>query len=182
VAAGTARLHPADKVTVIFIPIPYSFGGGIALGPDQNIWVADFFGDRIRRVAANGIQTEYPVTPGRQPQGIAAGPDGNLWFTEHYPNIGRITPTGAITDFPLPRAVVPPSHAARGITAGPDGNLWFAEPANGIGRITTAGVVTEFPVPTANSEPSAITAGPDGNVWFTELTGNRIGRITPAAR
>src|SRR5690606_5319601 len=29
--------------------------------------------------------------------------------------------------------------------------------------------------------PRDITVGPDGNLWFTEVTGNKIGRITPDA-
>src|SRR5262245_32963137 len=42
-----------------------------------------------------------------------------------------------------------------------------------------SGPLTEFSLPSANSGPSGIVAGPDGNVWFTEISGNRIGRITP---
>jgi streptogramin lyase len=34
------------------------------------------------------------------PFDVAAGPDGNLWFTEFGSDkIGRITPTGTITEF-----------------------------------------------------------------------------------
>ena len=41
----------------------------------------------------------------RRPWGIAAGPDGNLWFTEEVGDkIGRITPVGAVTEFPVPTA------------------------------------------------------------------------------
>ena len=103
--------------------------------------------------------TEFPVpTADSGPEGITAGPDGNLWFTESWNKIGRITPNGAVTEFPLPRA-------PHGITAGPDGNLWFTEHiANQIGRITPSGAVTEFPVPRADSGPYGITAGPDGNL------------------
>ena len=43
-----------------------------------------------------------------------------------------------------------------------------------------SGKIREFPLPRASSFPEGITAGPDGNLWFTELTGNQIGRITPA--
>jgi IPTL-CTERM motif len=43
-----------------------------------------------------------------------------------------------------------------------------------------AQVVTEFSSGiTAGANPVGITAGPDGNLWFTEVSGNRIGRITP---
>ena len=122
--------------------------------------------------AKAGTITEFPTGGG--PEFITAGPDGNLWFTEVVGNIGRITPTGKITQFPTP------TNENAGITAGPDGNLWFTERAgNKIGRITTGGSVTEFPIPTASSLPEGITAGPDGNLWFTEFNIG-IGRITPS--
>ena len=131
-----------------------------------------------------GMISEFPLpTPNNQLGDITAGPDGAVWFTEIIPNaqngsvtitgkIGRITPAGHISEFPLSS-----NSYARGITAGPDGNLWFTEPGK-IGRITPAGHISEFPVPT-RSNLLGITAGPDGNLWFTELQSGKIGRITP---
>ncbi len=64
---------------------------------------------------------------------IAAGVDGNLWFTNSdfafNVFVGRITPSGQVTTFPLPFGSVP-----RGITAGPDGAIWFANGYD-VGRI-----------------------------------------------
>ena len=60
-------------------------------------------------------------------------------FTE--PNggiIGRITPNGTITEFPLPNKF---NSNPFPITAGPDGNLWFAELPPKIGRMTPTGLV-----------------------------------------
>ena len=97
---------------------------------------------------------------------IVSGPDGNLWFTEQTGGnaIGKITPSGVITEFPVPTASAQP----HGITVGSDGNLWFTEPAAAsIGRITTAGVITEFPL-VAGSEPDGIVTGSDGNLWVTD--------------
>jgi virginiamycin B lyase len=38
------------------------------------------------------------------PKFITAGPDGNLWFGEVYGDrIGRITPAGVFSEFPLPK-------------------------------------------------------------------------------
>ncbi len=128
--------------------------------------------------------TEFPVPVdgsglNPEPMGITAGPDGNLWFTGWDDGtIGRITPSGVVTEFPTPNANTAYPFA---ITTGSDGNLWFTESGvNEIGRITPSGVVTEFPVPTGGSDPTGITTGPDGNVWFTEELGNKIGRITPS--
>jgi virginiamycin B lyase len=111
-----------------------------------------------------------------------AGPDGALWFTEaNVSRIGRMTISGAVTEFPLPAGTY-----LREITAGPDGALWFTE-GNRIGRITTAGVVSEFPVGSASAEMLDITTGPDGNIWYTYvlLFGlsapiGKIGRMTPS--
>jgi streptogramin lyase len=139
---------------------------------------------------------EFPLPSGTNGANIAAGPDGNLWFTEPR-KIGRITPEGVVTEFPLPPATR--SAAAADIVAAPDGNLWFlldgttplGQPTGRIpeiGRITPAGVITEFPTP-AGSYPANITAGPDGNLWFLQVgmptqvpvgTLPEIGRITPA--
>ena len=53
---------------------------------------------------------------------IAAGSDGNLWFTQYSSSkIGRMTPGGVTTYFPLPKGFENPE----GITAGPDGALWY---------------------------------------------------------
>lgn len=103
---------------------------------------------------------------------MTAGPDGSIWFTEGH-KIARITPAGALTEFPVP----PPDVF---ITAGPDGNLWFIENDGHVGRITLAGEVKRFPAfePTIPSAP-AIIAGPDGNLWFPAQPG-KIGRITPS--
>ena len=127
--------------------------------------------------------TEYPVpTPG-DPTEIAVGPDNNLWYTDPAANlIGRITPSGSITEFtggPRPRA------APTGIAKGPDGALWFTEADAGkIGRITTAGAITEFSSGiSGSSSPQDIEKGPDGNLWFTESANpGAIGRITPDGR
>lgn len=111
--------------------------------------------------------------------GIAVGPDGNIWFTEPgAAQLGRITATGSIREFP-----VPSPNAPTGITAGPDGALWFVLNHDRIGRITLTGSVTAFPMPVArrlSPQISGITAGPDGNLWFAESAAGVIGRATMA--
>ena len=127
--------------------------------------------------SAVGTEQEFPLPNYSNPREITSGPDGNLWFTEQLGNnIGRVTTTGAVTEFSVPTGGSLPTE----ITAGADGNLWFTEGSSPgkIGQITTSGLATEFPVLTANSTPNGITADPDGNLWFTETSANNIGRIT----
>jgi streptogramin lyase len=138
---------------------------GIALGPDGAMWFTQD-GPMIGRLDTSGVRTELPIPA--VAYAIALGSDGNLWMTT-FGGIGRMTPAGAFTLFPVAGALR--------ITSGPDGNLWFTkDPDPRIGRITTSGVITEFSLPTS-SPPRHITGGPDGNVWFTKPD-DKIGRIT----
>ena len=41
-------------------------------------------------------------------------------------------------------------------------------------------VMIEFSIPSSPGGPFSITPGPDGNLWFTEVSGNKIGRISPS--
>ncbi len=185
-AGGTeiGRVTPTGGITGFPVPLSHLSSGAtyIASGPDGNMWFTyqAFAAGSIDRMTLGGIITPYTTGPSfsNVPEGIAAGPDGNIWFTEFDNNaIGRITPSGSITEFSLPTANSEPT----GIVAGSDGNLWFTESAgNKVGRITPSGSITEFPIPTAASQPTSIAAGGDGNLWFTENAGEKIGKITPA--
>jgi len=107
----------------------------ITAGPDGAVWfTADGSPALICRMTTAGEVTAFPVVsaPGGPLHDICLGPDGNLWFTESSPSkIGRCTPSGVITEFPVP--VV--NNVVVGIAAGPDGNIWFTIPAIGIGRL-----------------------------------------------
>jgi virginiamycin B lyase len=112
---------------------------------------------------------------------MAEGSDGNVWFPEYAKNqhanrIARITPSGVITEYPIPTAGATPLF----ITAGPDGNLWFTE--LGVGQVAkidpSTGNITEYSIG-ANKGLGAITAGSDGNIWFLENTSTgAIGAIS----
>jgi streptogramin lyase len=83
-----------------------------------------------------GQVTEFTagLTLNSGPNRIAAGPDGNLWFTQNVGGIGRITPTGDITEFAIPS----PNSGPVEIAAGPDANLWFTQNTDP-GRIAKIG-------------------------------------------
>jgi streptogramin lyase len=110
---------------------------------------------------------EFNLSANASPYRIAKGPEGNMWFTELAGNIGRITPAGSITEFPIPSG-----SGALAIVAGPDGNLWFTETQGSativsLGTCTPGGKITEKVLPTVATS-AAITVGPDGNLWFIE--------------
>jgi streptogramin lyase len=191
-ASRLASITPSGAIKEFTLPRTGLYGSfAMTSGPDGNLWMVGVSGvgagptaSWIRRITTTGQVVDFTLAPDAVPDGITTGPDGNIWFTESGRNkIGRITPTGQITEF----ATRTPSRRPSGITAASDGNLWFAEYAfNGgaVARITPAGVVTEYPVAANNLKVGcgdlAITSGPDGSVWFTEPNSFGIGRVTPA--
>jgi streptogramin lyase len=143
----------------------------VTLGPDGAIWFTDRT-DLIGRIA-NGAGSEFAARTTSRPRNLTAGSDGNVWFTEDLlaatTAIGRMTPSGTLTEFTLP-------GDDNFITAGPDGAIWFTDDQNNaIGRITTSGTITEYTIPTAFAFPYGITVGPDGNIWFAERGATQIG-------
>jgi streptogramin lyase len=180
------RVTPDGTITEFTLSDPNSSAAGVAAGPDGNLWVTAYPGE-IYRVTPSGSMTMYLV-PNRPtvPFAITAGPDGNLWFsydaefthlnTQNDNLIGRITPSGTVSTFPLPTT----GSNVDSITAGPDGNLWFTDYANElIGSISPTGTIHEYASPTPYNSLNDITAGPDGALWFTQQNGV-IGRMTPA--
>src|SRR5207302_9570240 len=103
--------------------------------------------------------------------------DGNIECADTKASqIGRITPTGAITEFPLPRPGQP-----YGITVGPDGNLWFTELQSDassiwhLGVINTYGSITEVTIPREAVQIASL----GGALWFTEPAQNAFARYVP---
>lgn len=78
----------------------------ITVGPDGALWFSEGGADRIGRMTTNGQYSEFPLPHYEShPTAITTGPDGNLWFIESsvdQPRIGRLTPTGTVTEFQPP--------------------------------------------------------------------------------
>ncbi len=118
------------------------------------------------------------LTVANAPADITEGPDGNLWFTSRgiLPGVGRITPTGSITEYPVALLNTPGD-----ITTGPDGALWFTQRglSDAIVRVDPAdGTMEEHPLP-GGMNPTAITLGSDGNLWFIASGTKKLVRMKP---
>jgi virginiamycin B lyase len=110
-------------------------------------------------------------TPDSGPRALSAGADGNVWFSEFKTaKIGRITPQGKITEFPLPRpdigpgvvtefSIPTPHSGPINIAVGPDKNIWFTG-RDKLGRVTPDGSITQFPL-APNTRPTGLSAGSD---------------------
>ncbi|OLF85334.1 NHL repeat-containing protein [Marinobacter sp. C18] len=69
----------------------------IAIGPEGNVFVADFYNDRIQKFAADGgYLTAFgsePENPGHMAMAVAAGHDGAVWSVNFADNrVGRWEP------------------------------------------------------------------------------------------
>lgn len=170
---------------VKFFPLPATDApGSIITGPDGNLWFTE--SSAIGRMTPDGHITTFSVDASYQAGisgGIALGADGNIWFAaldgpKQY--VGRSTPAGQITFYPIPQdeySDACPEQFHCGFVAGPDGDLWLADNTDGtIVRITTNGQMTKFPV---YANPFTLAAGPDGNLWFDGMGAPSVGRITP---
>jgi streptogramin lyase len=182
------RITPTGQISEFTVPGggPGPVGGPtvIAAGSDGNLWFGLAGEPVIARISptfTNYTELALPPTgtfrtPG-EVNGITAGPDGNIWYTNVVANkIGRVTPSGVFTEFPIPYSGSFPQD----ITTGPDGNLWFTEGiGNRVGRVTPTGHIREFLLPHDNENPTGITAGPDHKVWFAEQNFGSVGSIDP---
>jgi streptogramin lyase len=126
-------------------------------------------------------QLPPPFILGPGPADMALGSDGNMWIIgQSFSELMRVTPSGALTQYPLPRS----NDDLMGLALGADGNLWFAEWANSaIGKISPlTGRITEYPLPLGAggvAYPNAVALGPDGKIWFLDFHTNVIGSIAP---
>jgi streptogramin lyase len=216
-AATIGRITPSGTVSEFALPSTYYDASALTTGPDGNLWfsaLTSTFGNSaatIGRITPSGTISEYPISNAASDiSTLTVGPDGNLWFSQEagyvfvdpkylgpvprtFDEIGRITPDGTITEFPLAPDLSPDFPS--GLTVGPDKDLYFTFSSSGfsplvgtgtpaaitIGRITTSGSVVEFTgtVSRSNSYTAyAPTVGPDGNLWFPD--GPNIGRLKPA--
>jgi virginiamycin B lyase len=201
------RITPAGKIAEFPFATEGVEGpgtpGSIARGVDGDMWFTDvIYHTRydaygfIGRVDPDGAVTTFAVPTGAAddlpeqsiPDDIALGSDGDMWFTDRGRNdtgqslIGRITPAGEITEFPIPELVEEyPDRRDYGepnyIVQGSDGDMWFTLGVGVIGHITPEGSVTEYNIGAKST--GAIALGSDGDIWLADSE-NELVRVDPS--
>src|SRR5262249_3986705 len=115
---------------------------------------------------------------------LVPGPDGNLWYTASFYTqfpltnqgsiVGRITPTGDVTNFNATNLGFSESGHGGGISTGADGNLWI-----GLGGVRPFTPDGQGLAPFPGSRPlSDMVTDANGNVWGLVWT-DQIERIAP---
>ena len=175
------RVTTAGKAVSVPIPSGDSTAlGGIAPGPDGNVWFTEF--NHLGMITPAGTITEYPypTQPGtNQYGGVTTGSDGNVWFAESTQNaIGRFVPsTRKFTMFTIPVGCIPAP-----VVAAKDGNVWFACLGNAplVGSITPSGSIETYAIGgvfNSNETEQFCARGPDGEPWCASGNDNTVFRI-----
>ncbi len=189
------RVTATGVLTRFPLSHPNDEAGPIAAGPDGNLWFTLWVAKQSRsgeaksgkayvvRIDPVGRMTRFQI-PGQAqgrteaPTAIVNGPGGNVWFADPaLSRVGRITPGGKITEYPVrldPQALA----SARG------GRLWIAG-SGGVGTIDAAGKVRELRTGIFQGlgigSNGAATAGPEGDLWFIG-SATRILRLAPSGQ
>ncbi|MEZ6135354.1 MAG: LamG-like jellyroll fold domain-containing protein [Pirellulaceae bacterium] len=152
--------------------------GGMAYGPDGNLYVADYGGGKIVRFdgTTGGYIDDFVASGLTNPLGLEFGPDGNLYVANRgsagvlrYDGI-----TGAL-DAGFNVAGI---SGAEDLTFGPDGNIYVGS-ASGVIRVNaTTGATSTFIANGAGGLQLAagVEFGPDGNLYVADQDANVIRR------
>lgn len=131
------------------------------------------------KAAPVGKLTQFKVpTAGSSPEHITQASDGNFWFTESFVNdqnaqghnVGRITPTGQVSEFPVCDFCFPTD-----IVQGSDGILYFTKNDASLGRITTDGTVLPDIPAVFSPNGNGLDAHGD-DIWFADFNNRSVWR------
>lgn len=146
----------------------------LAVAPaDSFAWVASGERAAIAKVSFNGDVLRVFTLPSNYPFVIAGDPsDNSVWYVT-YTNLGHLTSTGSITEYPL-NGFRQPSD----VILGPDNNIWIAM-SDSIVRVTRTGQIREFSVRDLGLDPYRMAVGSDGNIWITCHYAVVVAKMTP---
>ncbi len=174
----------------------------VALDVSGNLYVADTFGHRIRKVTAGGVVTTLAgsgtqgsldgvgaVAQFSWPSGVAVDRTGNVFVADAGNSmIRKITPTGVVTRFAGGVEARPMITRPTAITFDPSGNLLVA--AGGFSsilvKITPDGLVSYLPIPQdllttgldALKEASGLAIDGAGNIYIANTEAHTICRFS----
>ena len=156
--------------------------GGMALGADGNLYVADYGAGKIVRFDGNtGAYIDDFVASGlSNPLGIEFGPDGNLYVANRgSAGVLRYDGTTGVLDSGFSVASI---SGAEDLTFGPDGNIYVGSAAGVIKVDAVTGATTTF---IANGSgglglAAGVDFGPDGKLYVADQNNDVIRRYDAA--
>ena len=181
----------------------FYFPQGLVVDAAGNVYVADTFNNKIRKVTADGVVSTIAGTgnagnvdgdgPSAQfnaPSGLAFDASGNLLVTDfNNGTIRKITTAGNVKTLPGIARLSGP----QGIAVDATGNIYVAESgAHVVRKIAPGGILTTLAGAYGGGfadgrgedarffDPEGVTIDGAGNLYVADLGNNRIRKITPA--
>lgn len=159
---------------------------GIAVGPDNRLYVADTGNQRVLVVAPDGttIGELRGAEPFVEPFDIAVGPEGQVYVLDAAAE--RIFIFNADDSY---RGDVPADPAlvsrSRGIHVDRDGRIWIANTAGGraLALDSDGSLLMAIPIwPGEDSQPVDVAIGNDGSIFVTDAGLNKLVRFDANGR
>jgi predicted membrane-bound mannosyltransferase/DNA-binding beta-propeller fold protein YncE len=199
---------PADQIfgSDRYLPMGLNAPRAIAVGQNEDIYVADSRNHRILHIGADGTllqewgtfadiaQGDAPVGTFFEPWGIAVGPDGSVYVTDTWNHrVQKFAEDGEpVTSWgqygqPFPEDPASKSSfwGPRGIAVDPQGHVFVADTGNK--RIAVfdedGNFLTDFGTggldPGQFDEPVGVAVGEDGTVFVTDTWNQRVQSFIP---
>jgi uncharacterized protein (TIGR03663 family) len=205
---GTIALA-ADQIfgSELYAPLGLNAPRAIAMGRDDDFYVADSRNHRVLHIAADGsllqawgsfadlFSGDAPIGTFNEPWGIAVGPDGSVYVTDtwnhrvqKFTKDGEPIKTWGQYGQPLPELPETASSlwGPRGIAVDSNGRVLVADTGNK--RIVIfdedGNYITEFGTggfdPGQFDEPVGVTVAPSGTVYVTDTWNQRVQGFIPS--
>lgn len=136
---------------------------GIAVSPDGSVYVADTFGDRVRRVDLDGKITTVAGGGTTGVGNIGAGADALTVNVDNPTDVALGADGSLYIAAPLLNRVLRVRDGVLTVFAGSGGNVY-----NGEGNLATA---------TSLSNPDAVVVASDGSVYLSDIQQRRVRRV-----
>ena len=159
--------------------------GGVAAGPDGDVWVADTGHDRVAGFGPSGRLLAAFGQGLDQPEGIATDAVGHVWVADTgHDRVVEFSPSGRVL------AVFGTSGNGRGqldhpiaLAVTPLGDVWVADQGNG--RVEEFSAAGRYRASSAMPAPAGVALDARGDVWVSSpgyaLTGgNTVREYSPS--
>jgi Putative metal-binding motif len=178
------RVSTAGGAQSFPMPAAWPPGGRIVSDGRHGLWVV--FNEGIGRIDLEGHVIGGLYTKGleTQPERIVLGSDGNLWYSTYAPRIGRVSPSGRITEFSVGTASYTTALLIGASSTAPV--LWAGDNTNGTAwrftfrppRAVTDVALVDSPTQ-ATLHGAAAPEGAAATVRFEYGPTDRYGAATP---